>query len=45
MALALDRAAFLRDRELQALEEAAGVPAVELEETWRRWAAKATSKR
>jgi len=41
----LDRAAFLRDRELQALEEAGGVPAAELEEAWRRWAAKATSKR
>ncbi|MCY2959316.1 MAG: hypothetical protein NTY35_04050 [Planctomycetota bacterium] len=41
----LDRAAFLRDRQLRALEEVAGVPTTELEDVWRRWAAKATSKR
>ncbi len=41
----LDRAAFLRDRQLAALDEVGGAPNLELEAGWRRWASKAVSKR
>lgn len=41
----LDRAAFLRDRQLAALDEVGGAPNLELEAAWRRWASKAVSKR
>lgn len=41
----LDRAAHVRDRQLDALVETGGAPLADLEAAWRRWASKATSKR
>lgn len=40
-----ERTAFLRDRQLAALQDVGGAPVEALEEAWRRWAGKPGSKR
>jgi hypothetical protein len=40
-----DLAAFLRDRQLAALEQVFGQPPAQLEDAWRRWAAKPGARR